>query len=382
MDSEIEAPVQVAEAPAVEHSAEAIAAAFASPQPYNPTPASEPVAAAPVEVVPPIEAAVPAPTPAVAVAPETVTPQAPDYAAWLKEQELPEDVAVIKTALQTAEALKANQRTAQDVAFEQLLADPAKAVQFVKLQTTDFTALSPRELLSAAYAHAHPDLSPEVAAIRAKREYEAEYSAAEFDDADDPAVQEAKVLLNAAVQSAVQTMEGAKTAAREAVLSKATPTAEGPSEADTKAEADAKANGEAWFQGVENVINAEKLSLAYDLDGQPITLDFDHKTPAFKEAMLNPQEWLFKEVCPTGDPKAPNLDRLAEIVALVQQTDVMLKNAAAHGQSRLGAVIPLTQAVNPIPNAPQAPPGLVNSDNAVAAAIRNASGAGNKSIYN
>lgn len=353
--SEIAEPIpQVAEAPVADTSQADLVAAFASATPYNSNAEPAPVATAPVPAPAPVEATNPAP---VAVAPESVAPTAApvDYAAWLKEQELPGDVAEIKAALATAreaQALKANQRTAQDVAFEKLLSDPAAATAFVKLQSTDFTAMPAKELLAAKYALDHPELSPEVAAIRARREYDAEYAAADFDDPDDPAVQEAKVLLNAATQQAIKTMEVAKNAAKEAVLTAAAPKAEGPSEAEVQAETQRAAN---WVQGVDGIVNAPSLELEYQVDGQTLKLAFDHQTPAFKEAMLDPNKWFFDQICPGGDVSKPNLDRLAEIVALTMQPDVLLKNAIATGKASLGAVISLDKTVNPAPNAPQGP---------------------------
>lgn len=352
-------PETLTEAPesAVMDSAAALVASFAAATPYNPNAEPAPVAAAPVEAPAPIEATNPAPTPAVAVAPpvEAPVPQAPDYAAYLKEtfgDYTPDALKQQLTLAAQAATLQANQRTAQDVAFEKLLADPAAAAQYVKLQTTDFTTLSDRELHAAAYAHAHPDLRPEVAAIRARREFDAEYAAAEFDDADDPAVQEAKVLLADARTNALQTLEGAKTAAREAVLTKATPTADGPTPAQQQAEETRMNN---WAQGVDNIVNAPSLEVEYEVDGQKINLAFDHKSASFKEAMVDPSAWVFKQICPDGDASKPNLDRWAVIVALAEQTDVMLKNAMQAGKASLGPVISLDKTVNPAPGAPQGP---------------------------
>lgn len=368
--SEIAEPITQAPEPIADLSPEVVAAAFAEQKPYNPNPEPAPVAApeAPA-VVPAADAPPVAPTPA--VVPTEPATSAPDYAAWLKSQELPEDVTVIKTALQTAaeaETLRANQRTAQDVALAKLFEDPNAGAQYVKLQTTDFNALPDRELHAAAYAHKHPGLPAEVAAIRARREYDAEFAAAEHEDPDDQDVQEAKVLRAAARAEELQTMEQAKTAARDAVLAKATPTAEGPSEAETQARIAEEARATKWATGVEDIVSAPSLEIAYTVDGQELKLAFDHKAPAFKEAMLDPAKWLFGQVCPDGNPENMNLDRLAEIVALSTQTDTILKNTLSAGKASLGPVIPLTTAVNPLPNAPQAPGNQMTIEEAFAQA--------------
>ena len=377
---------QAPEAPQADYSADTLAAAFANAQPYNHNAEPAPVAV-PEPAVIPADAAHPAPAaPAVAIATESapLAEVQPDYAGWLKSQELPEDVAAIKTALQTTDALKANQRTPQDLAFEKLMSDPYAAVQFVKLQSTDYNTLSDRELHAATYAHAHPELKPDVAQIRARREYDAEYAAAEFDDPEDPAVAEAKVLVADMRAQAIQTMEGAKTAAREAVLANATPQAEGPTAEQAQVQALQEAHAQAWDQGVANVSNGEPLQLEYDVDGQKVALAFDTKNPAYVEFMAGPMQYLEKLVSfDPQNPKATDFDKLAEIGAWLTQRDVMLKNTLAVGKSSLGAVIPLSQAVNPISGAPQAPNGLSAPDDMVAAAIRAASQQTNRnSIYN
>ena len=347
--------IDTAPAPVVDTSAADLMAAFSaatqSPPPQREAPAPEPVAVpAPV-----VEAAAPVPVVEV-VAP--VAPVVPDYAAYLKETFGSDTADALKERLTLAgkaESLQANQRTAQDLAFEKLLANPAAATAFVKLQSTDFSQVPAKELLAAKYAFDHPELSPEVAAIRARREYDAEYAAAEFDDPDDPAVQEAKVLLNAATKEAITTMEAAKSAATAAVMAKAIPEAVGPTAEQKALEADNVAQSAHWMQGVESIVAAPSLELEYTVDGQPMRLAFDNKNAAFKEAMLNPVEWLLKELRPAADWKQTNYDRLAEIIALATQPDVLLKNAIATGKASLGAVIPLDRAVNPTPNAPQSP---------------------------
>ena len=352
--SELIAPAP--EAPVADTSAADLAAAFSNATPYNPNAQPAPAPVAPVAAPAPVEAANPAPAAPVAVAPEPVAPAvvAPDYAAYLRETfgaETPDALKAQLTLAGQAATFQANQRTAQDVAFEKLLADPAAAAQYVKLQTTDFTTLSDRELHAAAYAHQHSELRPEVAAIRARREFDAEYAAAEFDDADDPAVQEAKVLLADARTNALQTLEGAKAAAREAVLTKA-PLADGPTPAQQQAE---EARATNWTNGVTELLNAPSLEVEYEVDGKPLKLAFDHKSPSFKEAMLDPNKWVFNQICPDGDASKPNLDRWAVIVALAEQTDVLLKNAMQAGKAQVGAHIPMNTAVNPAPITPSAP---------------------------
>ena len=346
---------QVPDAPAAEPSAEAISAAFDNPQPYNSAP--EPTQVAPVEVAPaPIEAANPAPTPDVAVVPESVAPITPDYSAYLKETFGVEAPEALKEKLTQAEAFKANQRTPQDVAFEKLMSDPVAAVQYVKLQSTDYNALSDRALHAAAYAHAHPELKPDVAQIRARREFDAEYAAAEFPDDEDPEAQEAKVLVADMRVQSLQTMEQAKTAAREAVLTKATPLAEGPTVEQQAAQQLREAHTQAWTKGVENVINAESLALAYNVDGQEVKIAFDPKNAEYQAFVQDPIGWIEKAVgYDPQNPSATNFDRVAEMGAWLTQRDVMLKNTLAVGKSSLGAVIPLNTAVNPVSAAPQAP---------------------------
>lgn len=372
MLEETETLTQAPEAPVADTSAADLAAAFANAQPHNPNAQPAPVEAAPVEAEP----AATAPAEPVAAAPEAEapTPATVDYAAYLKENFGVEAPEAIKTALATAkeaESFKANQRTAQDVAFEKLLADPKAANQYVKLQSTDFTALAeknPQKLLALAYAHANPDMPAELAKVEARLEYEAKYGAASFDDPDDPQVQAAKLRLDYATKTAVATMEGAKTASREAVLNQATPMADGPTPEQTLAEETRVAN---WTKGVDDIINAPSLEIEYQVDGKPLKLAFDHQTPSFKEAMLDPSAWVFKQICPDGDPSKPNLDRWAVIVALAEQTDTMLKNAMQAGKAQVGAHIPMSLAVNPATSAPQAPAGMDgNHDARVAAALR------------
>lgn len=357
------------------------AAAFASAQPYNPS--AEPTQPASVEAdaVTASSASVAGEVPSQAPAAVGSAATAPDYAAYLRESFGGAESDAIKAALENAgqnEAYKANQRTAQDVALAKLFEDPKAGADFVRLQSTDFTALSDRELHAAAYAHAHPELKPDVATIRARREYDAEYAAADFDDADDPVVQEAKVLLADARAQALVTMENAKTAARQAVLTAATPEAEGPTAEQVQAQAAQEAHGTAWVNGIENVINAPSLELAYQVDGQEVKLAFDHKNAAFQEFMEAPAQWLEKAI--GFDPKNPtatNFDRLAEIGAWLTQPDVMLKNTLSVGKSSLGAVIPLNAAVNPIPNAPQATGGEMTLEDA----FRQAAAKGRNTSY-
>lgn len=346
---------QVFDAPAAEPSAEAISAAFDNPQPYNSAP--EPTQVAPVEVAPaPIEATNPAPTPDVAVVPESVAPVTPDYSAYLKETFGVEAPEALKEKLTQAEAFKANQRTAQDVAFEKLMSDPVAAVQYVKLQSTDYNALSDRALHAAVYAHTHPELKPDVAQIRARREFDAEYAAAEFPDDEDPEAREAKVLVADMRAQSLQTMEQAKIAAREAVLTKATPLAEGPTVEQQAAQQLQEAHAQAWTKGVENVINAESLALAYNVDGQEVKIAFDPKNAEYQAFVQDPIGWIEKAVgYDPKNPSATNFDRVAEMGAWLTQRDVMLKNTLAVGKSSLGAVIPLNTAVNPVSAAPQAP---------------------------
>lgn len=379
MDADLEvAPAP--EAPVAESPAVDLVAAFANAQPHQPNAPFAPVAEPPVEA--PVEAVAPAAVEPIAAVEAPVAPAevAFDYAGWLKSQELPEDVAAIKTALQSGATAQANQRTAQDVAFGKLLADPHAASAYLKLQTTDFTALSDRELHAAAFAHAHPELKPEVAAIKARREFEAEYAAAEFDDADDPQVQEAKVLSANMRTDALATMEGAKTASRESVLTAATPTADGPTPAQVQAE---EARAAHWVQGVAGIVNAPSLELEYQVDGQALKLAFDHKDPAFNAALLDPNKWFFEQICPGGDASKPNFDRLAEMYALTMQPDVLLKNAIAHGKAQIGAHIPMNVAVNPAPNAPQTPTAFDGThDNRVAAALRSEMARIQQATYN
>jgi hypothetical protein len=345
--------------PAAFPTGEALLAAFDSAKPYQPTPAPEPfaapVAATPAAPADPTPAATPAAAPVVAPEP-TPAPAAPDYAAYLKETfgvDAPEALKEKLTLAEQAEALKANQRTAQDVAFEKLLADPNAATAFVRLQTTDFKTLPARELLAAEYAHKHPELPAELARLEADLEYNAKYAAAEFEDAEDPETKTAKLRLDYATKSALATMDKAKEDARQSVLAAAKPAeAEGPTPEQVAAE---EARVAAWQSGVEAITAAPAVDLAYTVDGQQIKLSFDNKAPGFQEALTDPYGWLYKQICPTGDNSKPNISRLAEIVALATQTDTALKNTLAVGKSSVGAVLPLTEAVNPVPGAPQAP---------------------------
>lgn len=373
--SEESAEIATAAPEAPTYTAEALQAAFSQAQPVSsqPEPAFEPTfAPAPVGVAPVSDPANPAPTPVVAIASESA-PLAgvqPDYAGWLKSQELPDDVAVIKSALETAkqaETFKANQRTAQDVAFEQLMSDPVKAVQFVKLQSTDFAALAPRELLAAKYALDHPELAPNVAAIMARREYDNNYAAAEFEDPDDQTVQDAKVLLDAAIKSAGAAMEAAKTTARESLIAAAKPTrAEGPTPEQAAAETK-RAND--WVAGVDSIAGATALELEYTIDGQAVKIAFDNQSPAFKAAALEPMQWLADQVKPDGPDGRTDFDRLAVLIASASQTETLVKNAFAAGKASLGAVVPLDKAVNPVPNAPQAPTGELSMADAIRQAV-------------
>lgn len=349
-------------------------AAFANAQPaespgYAPAPAAQEAPAAEVLSEAPEAAAEIAALPVEAAAAPGV-----DYAAYLREQFGMEAPEAIKTALETAkeaETLRGNQRTPEDLAFRKLFEDPRAGAAYLRLQHTDFSTLPDRELHAATYAHTHPELTPEVAAIRARREYEAEYAAASFDDPDDPAVAEAKVLVADMRTQALQTMEQAKQAASAAVRSSAPLAAEGPSVDELAAQAAEVERTTHWTQGVEQIVGAPSLEIEYTVDGQPVKLAFDNKSAAYKDAMLNPFEFIAKQVQPTGDWKQSNFDRMAEIIALITQPEVLAKNAYAAGRASLGAVIPLDRAVNPAPGAPQGNPGQdATHDSRVAAALR------------
>lgn len=353
-----------------------LVAAFANAQPaeapgYAPAPPVEAIAAPEAAVEAP---EVPAPAELAPLPVEAAAAPAVDYAAYLREQFGMEAPEAIKTALETArnaDTLRDNQRTPEDIAFRKLFEDPAAGAAYLRLQHTDFSTLPDRELLAAKYAHDHPELKPEVAAIRARREYEAEYAAAAFDDPDDATVAEAKVLLAAARTEALQTMEQAKQAASAAVRSSAPNPADGPSVAELAAQAAEAERTTHWTQGVEQIVGAPSLEIEYTVDGQPVKLAFDNKSAAYKDAMLNPFEFIAKQVQPTGDWKQSNFDRMAEIIALITQPEVLAKNAYAAGRASLGAVIPLDRAVNPAPSAPQAGPGQdATHDSRVAAALR------------
>lgn len=325
------------------------------PLPSHPIP---PVAETPPVSTPQVEATTPPATPA-APAPATGF----DPTAYLREQFGVEQPEAIKTALATAkeaETLRANQRTSEDIAFRKLFEDPTAAASYLKLQHTDFRSLSPKELLAAKYALDHPEMPAELAAAEADIEYKSRYAALALDDQDDPDVRTAKMRLDYAKGAALQAMEQAKEAAKTAVLSKGSPQAEGPTEAEQQAWA------AAWMAGVESVTGAEGLDLAYDVDGQEVKLAFDNKSPAFKEAMTEPVEWLSRQIYENGKP---NYDRLAEIVALITQPDVLVKNAFAAGKASLGNVIPLDKAVNPIPAAPQPPTGQLTIQDALRQAV-------------
>ncbi|GAC1596785.1 MAG: hypothetical protein NVS3B25_21380 [Hymenobacter sp.] len=106
---------------------------------------------------------------------------------------------------------------------------------------------------------------------------------------------------------------------------------------------------------MESVTAADGLDLAYNVDGKEVKLAFDNKNPAFKQAMIDPIGWLNQQLRPDGNPAHTNYDRLAEIVAMATQADVLVKNAYAAGKASLGAVIPLDRAVNPVPATPAGP---------------------------
>lgn len=368
MSEEISAP-PVAPDP-LSFSPDALKAAFADAKPVDFSAPAEP--AAPVQPVAPVAPATPAAPEAPAtnpvaptepVAPATPAAPAVDYAAYLREQFGVEQPDAIKTALEAAkeiETLRGNQRTPADLALAELVADPAKGAAYLKLQTTDFKTLPAKELLAIAYAHEHPELPAELAAIEAELEYDAKYAAAEFEDADDPQAKAAKLRLDYAKNSALTKMEQAKEAARTAVLS-TTPQAEQP-------DAEAAARSGHWVQGVEAITAAPATEIAYTVDGQEVKLAFDNKSDAFKQAALDPVKWLTDQIRPTGKYQETDYDRLAEIVALLTQPDTLVKNAYAAGKASLGAVIPLDKQVNPAPAAPQSPVTAIDP----VAALRNA----------
>lgn len=377
--SEVSAPLTQDTDPLAGMSTADLAGAFASAKPVDltapPVAPVEPVAPA-APAAPASENAAPPVAPDAPAAPvEPVAPAAPDYAAYLRDTFGVEQPDAIKTALEAAkevEALRTNQRTPEDIALQALIADPSKGAAYLKLQTTDYKTLPTRDLLAAAYAHDHPELPAELAEIEAELEYNAKFAAAEFEDETDPTVKAAKLRLNYATQTALAKMEGAKEAARTAVVRQAAPVeAEGPSE-------ESQAQSAAWVAGVDAITAAAATEIVYNVDGSDIKLAFDNKNPAFREAALDPVAWLTKQLRPTGKYQETNYDRLAEIVALLTQPDVLAKNAYAAGKASLGAVVPLSQAVNPVPNAPQAPAteqSVVEAFRASAQSRRNASSA-------
>ena len=365
--SDFDSQVSAAPDPLATFSADDLSAAFAnaSTGAYSGPPAETDVADAAAAPPAPVADAAPATNETAAPAPEA---PAPDYAAYLRDTFGADTPDTIKSAMQTAreaDTLRANQRTSEDVALRALLEDPAKAQQFFSLQHTDFKTLPARELLAAKYAHDHPELPAELAALEADMEYDAKYAAAEFDDPDDPQVRTAKLRLSYAEQAARTTMEQAKADAKTAVLRPNT-----PEKAEGLSEEEKVRQNEFWMKGVEGITGAGALDLSYDVDGTEVKLSFDNKNAAFQQAMLSPMEWLANEVQPGADPAATNYDRLAEIVALATQAPTLVKNAFAAGKASLGAVIPLSRAVNPAPAAPQGP---VSGGMDLAEAMRQAS---------
>lgn len=367
------APVE--DAPAF--SEEQLSAAFDNATPVAQAPAPEPFAPEPVvALTPAVEAPAPVAPVAAAVEPDAVVPPqvaAPDYAAYLKEQFGVEAPEALKEKLTQAETAAANQRTAQDVAFAQLLADPAKAVEFVKLQSTDFKALSPQELHAAEYAHKHPELSARLAASEAAIKFEKKYGAAAFDDPDDPAVEAAKLRLDHDTQARVAKMEGLKTTTRDALVGAAKPVeAEGPTPEQVAAQ---KEHNDKWMAGVDSITTSAGVDVVYNVAGKDYTVSLDNQTPEFKEAVLDPMQWLANTVQPNGKP---DFDTLALVISSYMNREKTFTTGFEAGKASLGAVIPMTNAVNPNPGAPQAPVGGMTLEEAFAQAAPRGGGRNNQ----
>lgn len=346
MSEVVEAPAQVDTAPTT-GGEDSVLSAFANarqvaPEPQQAVPASEPPAAVPQ------------------ASKESV---APDYTPLLKElgyetpEALKERLATVKDYdPQAVERLTANQRDDHDKAVREMLADPAKARAYFELQTMQPDVLAAgtpaqqRELLFEDFKLKNPQFTGKLAQFEFEDEYERKYALAEEGDADDPATERAKLHLEAALKLAAPAMKAAQDAAKVAVLPK-------PAEAQGPTQEQQDAWATKWNEGVTAVLAKPTVEQAFQVDGQPVTVGFDTKSPEFKEFASEPlgfmADYLKKLAYPDGPDKPANMEALAQAYGRLTQPDAIARAAAAHAKTAIGAHVLLTTLSNPAPEAPQ-----------------------------
>lgn len=291
---------------------------------------------------------------------------APDYGDLLKDLGV-ESVDALKTSWQARKELDpeayktatANQRDDHDKAVREMLDNPAKARAYFELQTLKPDELAKgdadqqRQLLFENFKLANPQFTGRLAEIEFEDEYEQKYALATSDDTDDPAVERAKLRLEAALGVAAPAVKAAQDAARIAVLPKADePT---PEQKQAK-EADLAAYTKSWAAGMEQL---EKAPVQHKFQSEfgEVTAAYDLTTPDAKAFMDDPMAWiearLHNEVDMSGykTGKPTDLTNLAKIYGAITQLDAVVKASAAVGKASVRAHVPMDKITNPAPQA-------------------------------
>ncbi|GGG61230.1 hypothetical protein GCM10011378_41550 [Hymenobacter glacieicola] len=286
----------------------------------------------------------PAATPSPAAA---ATPATPDYNAYLQEQFGVSDPAAIKAQLaevaRVAE-LEKNQRTQADLTIQQWLTEkPAEALEYFRLQQTDFNAAPGKDVLLEVFQR-----SPEMAGLSAdvvktifEDEYQQKYGVLDFADDTDPETQQkvrvAQARLTQAETAARAQMNGVKAAAQLPVPQAPTQ----PSQADID----------------RMVVEHQQRLDAYLATGKEVFKvgDLDVEVPvtnreAFIAAADDPIAFINSLILtPEGQPNYAGINRL-----LVQLTQDVSGAALAAYQAKQPASVPVATLTNP--PAPQAAP--------------------------
>ncbi|UYZ60094.1 hypothetical protein [Hymenobacter latericus] len=281
-----------------------------------------------------------------AVAPaEPAAPQAPafDEAAYLREKfgvETPAALAERLKAAEEAQTLK--QQLAEENALRKWVHDnPQEARAYFELQSTDFEAMDTKEVLRAKFLHDNPGLTGRLAEVKFEREFATKYGAADFDDPDSIEAEEARLMLDYDGTQARAAMNTIKEEAKQKLPAPATPAESGPSAEEV---AQYEAN---WISGVEQSI-AEDLDIEFPTDGdQTISVKLTKDDLAIlKDQMLDPIGSLQAEVVKDGQNDFSALLRRS-IGGNPQVMKVALQRAFEAGKKSVGAVIPMSTAVNP-----------------------------------
>ncbi|GAA4391848.1 hypothetical protein [Hymenobacter koreensis] len=351
-----------------------------TPDTPQPNPVAEAFAAAargeaPAEPAPTPAVSAPAVSETVAVEPGTAEPVAEtapvvapvDYAAWLKEQVGVEDVTVLKSQLQLAqeaEAFKANQRDAQDVALRQWVADkPAEAAAYFQLQAQDFAKLAeddPREVMLQAFQARNPAMPADIALDEFVLEFARKFPNLSFEDADNPDFQRDQRRLGFAAQQDAAYMQEQQQAAKIAALPQAAPPTEGPSAEDQQK------NIDAHLQAVDAYF-AQPAEIEFSIDGAAVKVGVEN-TPATKAFMDDYVGGLQAFLFPDGQQLS--LDRVAALAAFATDPDGFAKHLYTAGKSAVGPSVPMGQLVNSAPAASASAAGGPTNSAAVAEAFR------------